>query len=535
MNMPTAAADNRPSRLLMGAITMGVPTLLAGLASTYYWVASGGKASSIGPLMVLFALGIMIASTSTNLFIRWVRWHFLVRSRGIMVSARDSLMLWTATLPSIATPFYLGELFRYQLLKKKYHAPFREIAFVWLTERSTDVMVLLGVLFVLKGMFWPFAIATPIWALLLLKYMEGHRQDAFLNAMFLVVGSVIAWIITLIAFDTIISILGFGVGFGGPASAFAEGTLSGAASAIPMGVWITGSTIIRGLDHAGVPLDTAVLAVFILRAGTAWFALALGVVSAVINRKQLKLMSTETPLDNQAGHFNDISDIYANEIGEGLRERLLDRKIGMIVATVGGAKGLTGLDVGCGQGQYSIEMAARGATMSGVDLSQGQISGARKEAVKNGESIDFRVASATSLPFPDNSFDFAYAINSFHHILDREMQALAIEEVVRVLKPGGVFILHEMNPRNPLYRFYLGYVFPLIKNIDEGVEQWLSPLTLPAANNARWATVTDYFTFLPDFIPRLVLRVLVPLENALEQSSLQQWSAHYMGVLKKNN
>ena len=49
------------------------------------------------------------------------------------------------------------------------------------------------------------------------------------------------------------------------------------------------------------------------------------------------------------------------------------------------------------------------------------------------------------------------------------------------------------------------------------------------------APVVDvrYFTFLPDFVPRPIVRLLTPIERWLEASALRAYSAHYMAVLEK--
>ena len=57
-------------------------------------------------------------------------------------------------------------------------------------------------------------------------------------------------------------------------------------------------------------------------------------------------------------------------------------------------------------------------------------------------------------------------------------------ELFRVLKPGGLLFVHEINTRNMLFRFYMGYVFPSLNCIDEGVERWLLPHRLAQYTDA---------------------------------------------------
>jgi hypothetical protein len=103
---------------------------------------------------------------------------------------------------------------------------------------------------------------------------------------------------------------------------------------------------------------------------------------------------------------------------------------------------------------------------------------------------------------------------------------------MRVVKPGGLLFVHEINTRNVLFRFYMGYVFPSLNCIDEGTERWLLPHRLATYTSAP-VVATRYFTFMPEFAPKVVLRLFRPLEAMLEASPFRVFSAHYMAVLQK--
>jgi SAM-dependent methyltransferase len=143
-----------------------------------------------------------------------------------------------------------------------------------------------------------------------------------------------------------------------------------------------------------------------------------------------------------------------------------------------------------------------------------------------------KVGSVLDIPGPDAAFDFLYVINVLHHLNSAEEQRRAFKELLRVLKPGGLLFVHEINTRNILFRFYMGYVFPSLNCIDEGVERWLLAHRLHTYTEAAVVDVR-YFTFLPDFVPAAIVRLLSPVERLLERSAARVYSAHYMAVLRK--
>lgn len=105
--------------------------------------------------------------------------------------------------------------------------------------------------------------------------------------------------------------------------------------------------------------------------------------------------------------------------------------------------GLTGLDLGCGEGSNTRLLAARGAKMTAIDIAPTFIAHALEIEKKDPSGIDFQVADGSALPFADCAFDFATA---FMSLMDMADQAAALREVERVLRPGGFFQFSILHP-----------------------------------------------------------------------------------------
>jgi SAM-dependent methyltransferase len=174
-------------------------------------------------------------------------------------------------------------------------------------------------------------------------------------------------------------------------------------------------------------------------------------------------------------------------------------------------------------------MCDLGFEVDGIDASAGQVALAAKNIARRGR---IRVGSVLSVPEPTGSYDFIYTINVLHHLMSVDEQRRAFAELMRVLKPGGLLFVHEINTRNILFRFYMGYVFPSLNCIDEGIERWLLPHRMAMYTDAALVDLR-YFTFLPDFLPQALVSMLAPLERLLESSPFRPYSAHYMAVLQK--
>ncbi len=110
------------------------------------------------------------------------------------------------------------------------------------------------------------------------------------------------------------------------------------------------------------------------------------------------------------------------------------------------------LDIGCGTGRHAIELARRGYSITGIDLSAAQLKRAGEKAKEAGVQIRFMQLNACALPFR-NEFDFAIMLCeggfSLQETDARNFQIL--EGAERALRSPGKFIFSALNGLFPLY------------------------------------------------------------------------------------
>jgi len=129
-----------------------------------------------------------------------------------------------------------------------------------------------------------------------------------------------------------------------------------------------------------------------------------------------------------------------------MRERMLD------LARI--APGESVLDVGCGTGTLAIAAKRRvgdAGRVDGVDASPEMIQRAVKKSKRAHSGASFRVAHAESLPFETSHFDVVLSTVMLHH-LRRDVRAQAIQEMRRVVKPGGRILIVDFGKRTAEHR-----------------------------------------------------------------------------------
>jgi SAM-dependent methyltransferase len=137
--------------------------------------------------------------------------------------------------------------------------------------------------------------------------------------------------------------------------------------------------------------------------------------------------------------YDRFAEAYAAENESGLFNAHYERPA--MLHLVGDVAGLRVLDAGCGSGPLAGALSARGAVVTGFDVSEAMVDLARRRL---GADADLHVADlAAPLPFGDAEFDVVAASLVLHYLQD---WAGPLAELRRVLKPGGRLIVSVNHP-----------------------------------------------------------------------------------------
>jgi len=136
------------------------------------------------------------------------------------------------------------------------------------------------------------------------------------------------------------------------------------------------------------------------------------------------------------------------------------------------------LDVGCGAGFLSNELAKHNLQVTGVDLSTESLTVAANYDIT--KKVTYQTADAYRLPFPDQSFDVLTAMDFLEHV---EKPDQVIREFSRVLKPGGLFIFHTFNRNILAHLVIIKFVEWIVKNTPKNlhvIRLFIKPTELAA-------------------------------------------------------
>ena len=169
--------------------------------------------------------------------------------------------------------------------------------------------------------------------------------------------------------------------------------------------------------------------------------------------------------DNIAPDYDKLNHILSLNIDKSWRRKAV-REI------VDNERSLKVLDVACGTGDFTIEIARKmsGGSVTGIDLSEGMMSVGREKAAAAGIEAVLEYGDCEALRYEDNTFDrvaVAFGVRNFEHL------DLGLKEMWRVLGKDGKLVILELSvPSNPVirwcYKLYFLNILPAIGGFVSG-------------------------------------------------------------------
>jgi SAM-dependent methyltransferase len=163
-----------------------------------------------------------------------------------------------------------------------------------------------------------------------------------------------------------------------------------------------------------------------------------------------------------------------------------------LLRLAGDLRGLTVLDLACGEGYYSRELRHRGAArVVGVDASAGMIELARAEEARRPLGIEYRVQDARALQ-EAGSFDLVVAAYLLNYASTKEELQEMCAAIARALRPGGRFVAVNNNPEHRPEHFGASRKYGFVKSTPG--ELWEgAPVTYTIFLNGSSFDITNYW------------------------------------------
>ncbi|MFW6200260.1 MAG: class I SAM-dependent methyltransferase, partial [Gemmatimonadota bacterium] len=151
-------------------------------------------------------------------------------------------------------------------------------------------------------------------------------------------------------------------------------------------------------------------------------------------------MAAETSQEEAAGEGFEpqrYGSWFETELGRIVWEDELETPLRLLGPTAGRQI----LDAGVGEGCLALDPALAGAEVTGVDRALPMLRAARRRSLEARTSVDLAAADLEALPFRSGSFDRVVALTVLCFVGD---PGVAVEEMARVLKPGGRLVIGEL-------------------------------------------------------------------------------------------
>ncbi|MFC7214991.1 class I SAM-dependent methyltransferase [Saliphagus sp. GCM10025334] len=116
-----------------------------------------------------------------------------------------------------------------------------------------------------------------------------------------------------------------------------------------------------------------------------------------------------------------------------------------------------GLDLGCGNCRHAEVLAQHVERVVGLDVSRGLLETGRNRALKHGFSVDLVQGEAVSLPLRGNAVDVAVYVATIHHLPTRAARVASLDELARVLDPGGSALVSAWSTAHDAFEETTGF------------------------------------------------------------------------------
>ena len=234
-------------------------------------------------------------------------------------------------------------------------------------------------------------------------------------------------------------------------------------------------------------------------------------------------------------HFHAVSTPYAKEYDqytpEGYSFRVRRERVLELLPDGNGKKIL---DLASGPGIMIEGLRAKGYTVTCVDAAPGMIEIAKRVA-GNDPAVTCEVGDAYSLRFPDNTFDVVTAMGLIEYLTDENKY---LDEMRRILKPGGIFIITYPNVWSPwrLWNRFLRILMSPFKKKHSGLLHREYSLTAAKADLVRHELMPDasiYYNvkLVPLPLDRLFPSITAASSHALEwlvKTPLKWWATGFI-------
>ena len=202
-----------------------------------------------------------------------------------------------------------------------------------------------------------------------------------------------------------------------------------------------------------------------------------------------------------------------------------------VLSILGQVEGKSILDAGCGTGLNSLPLAARGADVTLLDIAPEALAIAKTYFTARQLKAKYVEGSIFAMPFPDHSFDVVWNTGVIEHF-EPDVRKKAVTEMLRVMKPDGVFLTLNPSAEARIYRY--------AKSVAERNGTWDVGFELPLTTLRDDIDTSEYqlqewreawfmqFHFLKYVLPKPLRLPYVALHEVFQTafSTLNRWPGY---------